>query len=407
MIRIVAPQRERAEELYDLAAKIFSGGGYFEFLRTCRGGYFAGSSYDWSASRVAEDDGRMVAHVGIWRYRMRVGRARLRTAGIGAVMTHGDYRRRGTAARVFAALFPAMRQAGYHYTVLFGIRDFYDRFGYVPTWPSTQHIARLDALPDVPLKLKLRKVPKSEVLCGTGAVMRIYERENAARTGSAERPIYTLTRGLVGNFECRTLCDSAGRTFGYVVTGNRGGDLEVLEAGGMKAPCGAGQLLAAMKVLARRKNRSRIRLNNFSYDHPLCRALRGRDCSVEMHHARSGGAMAAAVSLRGCLEAMAGELTDRLRRSAMKGFTGGVNVSGAGDTVTLDVRGGRVRVAPKARKSRNRIVAGRAVAKLLIGSAGPAALAMQSGISFAGRAAELAEALFPEQWPMLSLLDHF
>ena len=129
MIRIAAPQPDRAEELYDLTAKVFSHRGYFDFLRRCRGGYFRGSSYDWSTSRVAEIGGKIVAHLGIWEYRMRVGRARLKAAGIGAVLTHGDYRRRGIASRLFAALFPAMRQAGYHYTMLFGIRNFYDRFG--------------------------------------------------------------------------------------------------------------------------------------------------------------------------------------------------------------------------------------------------------------------------------------
>ncbi len=408
MIRIGPPRAQRAEELYDLAAKVFSGGGYFEFLRQCRGGYFAGSSYDWDVSRIAEDDGKIVAHLGVWRYPMRVGRARLRTAGIGAVMTHLDYRKRGLAARLFAALFPAMRQAGYHFSMLFGIRDFYHRFGYAPAWPNTQHFVKCDSLPQTRLKLKLRKVSKAEVLCRQGAVMRIYNRENAARTGSAARPIYTLTEGLVSRFEVRALCNPSGRMLGYVATGTGGGDdLEVLEVGGLKRPCGADQLLAALRTLAARTGRRRLRLNNFSYDHPLCQAVRGYDSSVEMHHTRSGGAMGAVVALRGCLEQMAGELSDRLRRSALKGFAGTLSVAGAYETVLLDIRGGKVGLAASPRNTAHRIIAGAAVARLLIGSEQPHVLAMQSGVRYAGRGMELAEALFPKQWPMLSMLDHF
>ena len=68
---------------------------------------------------------------------------------------------------------------------------------------------------------------------------------------------------------------------------------------------------------------------------------------------------------------------------------------------------GRVRVVGGAGRTAHRIVAGPAVARLLIGSEEPAVLAVQSGIRFAGRGEELAAALFPKQWPALSLVDHF
>jgi len=407
MIQIVAPERRRAEELYELAAKVFGNGGYFRFLRACRGGYFAGSSYDWSVSRVAEEDGRMVSHVGIWDYQMRVGRARLRTGGVGAVMTHGDYRKRGLACRVFGALLPAMREAGYHFSLLFGIRNFYDRFGYVPAWPTQSHVVGLDALPDEPLKLKLRRMPRREVLCGKGAIMRIYNLDNARRTGTAERPLYTRTRGLVGGFDLRALCDSAGRVRGYVVVQAKGEEMQVQEVGGLDRPCGPGQLLAAIKRLARRAKCRRVRFVSFGYDHPICQVLRAGDCSVEMRHSRSGGPMARVVSLGGCLERMCEELTERLRASTMKGFKGTLGIRGAGEAAALSIANGRVRLAPRPTKTPHRIVAGPAVARLIIGSADPATLAAQSQVRFTGAAAELAEALFPKQWPMLNQLDHF
>ena len=43
----------------------------------------------------------------------------------------------------------------------------------------------VDALRAKPLRLSIRKVPLTEALCGRGAVSRIYNRDNATRTGSA------------------------------------------------------------------------------------------------------------------------------------------------------------------------------------------------------------------------------
>ena len=407
MIRIVPSPQDRAEELYDVVSKVFSHGGrYFEFMRCCREGYFGGSSYDWGVSRVAMDGERIVSHIGAWRYRMRVGRARLLTGGIGAVMTHPRYRRRGVVSRVFGSLLRAMRQAGYDFSVLFGLRDFYDRFGYVQAWPGTDVVVRTDELEAPELKFALRQIPKAEVLCGSGAVMRIYNRDNATRTGTAERPIYTLAGGLHSDFRCYALCDSAGRTRGYVVTRGRGGELVVLEAGGLAA-CGVGQLLAAVKRLAVRAKRYKVRLVTFAYDHPLCQVLRRGNCSVEMHHHRSGGAMAAVISLAGCLAAMGGELTDRLRRSAVKSFKGRLAIGGAREVVVLEIGGGTVRPARGRPRTANRIVGGAEIARLMIGAESPQALAAQGRIRFSGAAVDLAEAIFPKQWPRLCEIDGF
>ncbi|KPK85705.1 MAG: hypothetical protein AMJ81_03105 [Phycisphaerae bacterium SM23_33] len=406
-MKIMPPPPDRAEELYDLVAKVFSTNGYFQFLEFCRKAYFDGSSYDWAVSRVAESDGRLVGHVGIWRYRMRVGGARLLTGGIGAVGTHADYRRRGVAAACMRAVMQAMAGAGYHYSMLFGLRNFYHRWGFAQAWPNTRLLAKVEDLPDEKLRFTLREVPLTEALCGRGAVMRIYNREHAARTGTAKRPIYTRKGGQWLNAECRTLSDAAGRVRGYLITHKAGDDLQVCEVGGLGPTCGVGQVLAAIRRLAARAGCRRVCTSQMAYNHLLCQALRGCTCSVEMHHTRSGGAMGAVVSLRGCLEAMAGELTERLRRSALKKFRGTLAMEGAGEKVALAISNGSIRVAAAKVRTANRILAGQEIARLLIGSEAPSVLAAQSQVSLHGAATELAEVLFPQQWPMLNQLDHY
>ena len=411
MIHIVPPPADRREDLYDLAAKVFGGSqGYFAFLRACREGYFEGSTYDPAVSRVAMDGDAIVAHVGIWQYRMRVGRARLRTGGVGAVMTHGDYRKRGIAARVFRAVVEAMKQGDYDFSVLFGIRDFYHRFGFVPAFPTVSHTVEVARLVHPPLKLRLRRVGYEQAVCGRGAIMRIYNREFALRTGSAERPIYTLIGGLSAlpdQPEAFELTDASGRARGYVVVRAAGEELKILEVGGLGPPCGVDQIVAALARLSGRRGCKRLVVEEMSHAHPLCVALRGGDCQVQMRHTRSGSAMARAISLRRCLDAMADELSERLAPSPAAGFAGRLRIAGDGETVDLLIARGRVRVEGPAGRTPHRIAAGPVAARLILGSDSPAALTIQSGVRYSGEALALAEALFPGQWPTLSQIDHF
>lgn len=405
MIEIVPVPPSRAQELYDLGSKVFSHNGYFEFLRYCRQTYFGAATYDWPASRIAVQDGRIISHVGVWDYQMRVGRARLRTGGIGLVLTHPEHRKKGLAAQVMTAVMASMRQGGYDYSVLFGIRNYYHRFGFTQAWPDTRVHVALEALPEEPLRPALRKVSLTRALANPGPVMNIYNRESARRTGSAQRPIYRRTCKFWSKIECRTLMEG-GKITGYVVTKKNGENLEVFEVGGLQRGCGAGAIWAALRRIARQQQCLRVVLVNLSYDHPLVRLARAGDCRVEMSHARSGAAMAAVVNLRSCLEKMAPELTERLRRSPLRDFDGALVVAGQGESVRLAIHGGSVQLAEGGRGG-NVIQAGPNAARLIIGSESPAVLAEQGMVRFKNRAANLAEALFPAQWPMLSTLDHF
>lgn len=408
-MEIVAPTTAQLDELCDLAGKIFGKPDYFEFARFCRESYIPDSCYDWSASRVALDQGRIVAHVGVWGYDMRVGRALLRTGGIGLVMTHYDYRKQGVAAEVFNASLSAMREAGYVHSLLFGIQNYYDRFGYAQAWPGIAHACDVSALPQEKQRYKLVQTATTEALCGRGAVMRLYERENATRTGTAVRPVYrrAAVTGWRSKFNLHAL-QSKGQTKGYVIWHVRPDDIEVIEAGGFTAPAvGPEQLMLAAGELARQSGRQRISLRALGLSHPLCQYLRGRDCHVNQQCSRAGGAMCAAVDLAGCLAAMEGELTDRLSNSVLRTFSGALNIDGLDQSASLVLRNGKARLDRSGARSGHRIVAGAAAARLVLGSASPDELAVQAGVKYGGRGLELARVLFPAQWPMLYTLDSF
>ena len=81
--QIIAPeQTKHAEELIELMGKVFSHMGYYEFTEYCRKAYINHSHYDWETSRIGILGGRIVTHVGVWDYDMRIGGARVRVAGV-------------------------------------------------------------------------------------------------------------------------------------------------------------------------------------------------------------------------------------------------------------------------------------------------------------------------------------
>jgi hypothetical protein len=300
----------------------------------------------------------------------------------------------------------AMRELGYDYSLLFGISDYYHRFGYCQAWPAMDLRVDVADLPQPPLRLSLSERRLSEIQCGQGAVMDIYNRDNAFRTGTAEQPIYSLSASPYWkDFRLDALVDAGGQTVGYLAHSKSGQELTVMEVGGLDESCGLDQIIAAIREVAKRSECSHVLVACFSYQHPLVQALRQGTCKVEMRHRLSGGAMGAVVNLHGCLKAMEEELSWRVAHSGLKDTSTSLAVDGQGETVTLAISPGHVRVT-SGQDSRDRIICGAISARLILGSEAPAALVHQ-GVKYQGHALALTEVLFPQQWPLLHRLDGF
>ena len=61
----------------------------------------------------------------------------VRMGGIGGVNTKESHRMKGYARRLLSDTVSYMTEQGYDVTMLFGIPDFYDKFGYIPACRPT------------------------------------------------------------------------------------------------------------------------------------------------------------------------------------------------------------------------------------------------------------------------------
>ena len=73
-----------------------------------------------------------VANLIVGRYTMRLAGGEVQMGGIAGVVTHPVHRGRGLGVQMLRATVARMREERYPISVLWGISDFYHRFGYTP-----------------------------------------------------------------------------------------------------------------------------------------------------------------------------------------------------------------------------------------------------------------------------------
>jgi hypothetical protein len=331
---------------------------------------------------------------------MRVGRAEARCGGVGAVATAAAHRGRGFMGRTAPHSLARMRARGYHLSVLFGIDDFYHRFGYVPAWPEARWHLRCADLPrGLPGVRALRRLPPAP----TPALLRLHARSCAGLTGTAVRPTYARSWNGMRERAEGWCWGGAGRTEGHVVVEVDDTALVCAEATG--APDAA---LAALALLCRRRSLPAVRFDTLPYRSALAGRLRTLNCRYEQRYAANGEAMVRVVELAGCLEALAPELSARLAASELAGWRGALAVHGPEGAATLELARGRVRVRPGSDGRAGATVRGGwALARLIIGSDEPLEVCEAGRIRLGGDAARLVPVLFPAQQPMLQRADRF
>lgn len=395
-LRAADPHADR-EQIYDLTAKVFGAPRYWDWMNACRRSYIEGSHYDWPASTVGFVGEEMVTHWGIWGYRMRIGSAKVRVAGVGAVATHGDYRKQGLMDRTARAGVQRSAEAGYDLSLLYGIGGFYHRFGFVRAWGGDRYTRMTKWLSDDGPAVKLEEFDVAH----RDDLARLYNRQNARLTGTAIRPTYTRPSRW-HDWKGRLWKNADDAPAGYVVVEVKGHTLHVADLAGEPT-----QVLTALKTLAREHACDQIDCEALHHDHPLARHLRRTGCTYRTDFFRSGGPMIRTLSLAGTLGKLTGEFQRRLKGSVQADWTGKLVIADPRETVALNIGDGKVQLVDQPGRSRHGVRGGEQIAQLLIGTDDPLEIADAAGLKLTGDAKALLPVLFPAQHPMLAEWDHF
>jgi hypothetical protein len=139
----------------------------------------------WGATRVElVIDGRSVSRLFILPFTLRIGAAMVRMDGIGGVETEKDCRHRGYARRLLEATVDHMQQGDAALSMLYGIPDFYPKFGYATAGP--EHSIELPGPFDAAALSPGWRV-RPFALADLPALRRLYDQNTARGAGTAVR----------------------------------------------------------------------------------------------------------------------------------------------------------------------------------------------------------------------------
>jgi predicted N-acetyltransferase YhbS len=398
-VEIIAPnKRKHAESIYALVAEQWRE----DLRRHAREGRIHRSHYDWATSRIGLADDRVVAHFGVYNITMRIGTARVATAGVNLVVTDPDYRKRGLMPATIRASMAAMRERGYDLSIVCNaIPNYYTRFGYVSAWPECDFFVRTRDLPHEPPTYELRAFNTRH----RQELADLYNAENDNITGTAVRPTFLRTKepdDLLGY----TWSGENGALLGYVIYDIVSNGHAVWHYDSAGDP---DERLRVLAQIARREDADEVRFNRLPYSSPLAVRIRTANCTAELTYRPTGGWMAYIVNLKTMFEKLSGELSRRLSCSELANWRGTLVISTGREEVALQINRSHIEVQAsedgEPLQSKHSLHGGEYVAQLVLGSEEPGELIAAHQMQLTGDAPRLTEILFPAQWPQMGNAD--
>jgi predicted acetyltransferase len=277
---------------------------------------------------------------------VRFGEAIVRMGGIGGVWTEEAYRKRGFARRLLETANDYMRDEGFDIASLFGISDFYERWGYVPAGPEYSLKVRVDNIKGAELRHRVVDFCEQHRL----DVLRIYEHNNLHRICSVVRSPESWTGFVRGTdwfveADVKVFVNERGEVVGYVSLDKVTERTAVAEVG-FATPEVFESMVAFLAQRASEHGHDEITLL-LPPDHEFAIYLRRYGCVATQEFHRSGGFMARIINLESLMAKLSAELSRRVAKESR--FSGCEKdfaiVTDIGE-VLVRVRSGQVKVEP-------------------------------------------------------------
>jgi GNAT superfamily N-acetyltransferase len=297
-----------------------------------------------------------VSRLWIIPFTICIGVARVRMDGIGGVGTDEAHRRHGYSRRVLEASVAWMRERDGALSMLYGIRDFYPKFGYATAGPD--HFIQLTRLPEgaaMPAGWTARALTPGDL----PAVRRLYDASTGRGVGACARRedgatwirLREIADGAAED-DCRVILNPSGTVAGYLWEGRRFwySDMlrhdfpealvlsEVMAAG----PAAADAALAAARLWAAEASRRRDSspVATVLLSHPpegvVAAAAMRQDARVDLRWSGCGSSMARVLDVERLCRALVPELTLRAQAARLP-IAGTLRIETEIGAVTLDV----------------------------------------------------------------------
>lgn len=207
-----AKTKRDLEEIADMMGKIFRQKSWYEFYKIRMDYQTKDPYYKPEHSRLAKEDGRILGHVSIVEKWMRIGSCAVKMAGIGDVFTHPDARGKNVSSHLMNDSVDYMRQHDYPISMLYGIPNFYHKFGYIEAMGSFKVFAPIRFLAQIKSSLPVRPCRESDI----PALDKLYNENYQNKTGSIKR-VPNCWYKMMEPKELFVACNPGDAPVGYVI----------------------------------------------------------------------------------------------------------------------------------------------------------------------------------------------
>lgn len=280
------------------------------WLQSAGAGY---PGYRREHTRIAVLNGEIAAALRITTDTIRIGEARLKTGGLGWVTTSGRHRHKGLSRQLIQDAMRFMRAQNYHVSMLFGIPNFYHRFGFCTTlgeYATTVSLMEASTVPHPQYRVRLGKPGDIQL------IQKVHHAGDGATACSIVRSAAHITNKWDRWKNVRVITNERGKVLAYFLPRSGEEELKVEEVGVLDgAVCGA--VLRACAEMASEEFAARIRFI-LPPSHLMIRHLLRYRSQHEMRITRDEGGMMAFVNLGETLESMIPEWENRLEHSPVR-----------------------------------------------------------------------------------------
>lgn len=363
----------------------------------------------WRHQRDLLVDGKRVSWLRVQDYQMRIGSALVSMGGIAAVGTDAGERMKGYSRALMADSVTYMTDEGFHVSLLFGIRNYYHRFGYAVCMPFVKHnITTRDAEGaghnDAGFRIREYRDEDAESL------LALYESSNRERTCTFVRPkelFEGITKGSTWGRRASTIVveDATGKFTGYAAFDQADEEVVVTEANAWN-PAAFPALLQHFAQMAIDKRCGELTLL-LPHDHLFTELLRRSECRTLVDYPKCSGGMMRIINQDNLFLNLQEEMKRRLSESSLRDTKVRIGLrTELGDTL-LDISEGQVTVVPGETCESRLEMPQCKLSQLVAGYRSIGSLSAEGDVILNGDVLEIIETLFPTGYPYVWVGDYF
>lgn len=342
-------------------------------------------------------------------YQMRIGSAKVRMGGIGRVETKEKQRMKGYMRKLMEDTVEYMKSEGYDVSMLFGISNFYTKFGYAVCLPSHKLTVSTRDAENARSDLgdyKIRKIEKEDI----DSVLELYNENNRGRTCSIIRTkehFSGFPRGSrygqpPDNF---LVMDNNEQLLAYAVFDKSEQEVNIVEVESKQDKVFPTLFYEFAKIAIERRC-GHITLF-MPPDHPLAEFSRRYGCELITQYPKAGSGMMRIINQKTLFEKIRGELKRRISDSKPGGYSGSLEIRTDTGSVTFQVCAGSLNIFP-GRKAENFLKLPQAkLIQLVVGYRTVRDILDDSDVELSSSLKPLLNVLFPKDNPYVWLADHF